>query len=96
MQHCTAASAAQVPAAVVDDINAAISSLRSALESDNAEEIRAKVDALQKVLMKIGESLSGQAGQAGGEGGAAGGGAAGGAGGAGGAGPGVYDTEEKK
>ena len=62
---------AQVPTSVVDAINAEISNLRSSLESGSAEEIRSKVDSLQKALMEIGKSMSG--GEGGAPGGAAGG-----------------------
>ncbi|KAK9842294.1 hypothetical protein WJX81_004981 [Elliptochloris bilobata] len=73
----------KVPSAVVDEINAAIADVRASLESGSAEEMRSKVDTLQKVLMKIGESM---AKSAAGEGGSSAGGDAG---------AGTYDTDVK-
>lgn len=62
----------QLPAAISDEIAAAIGELRSAMEGDDAAAIRAKGQALQAATMKIGEHLAGKGG-AGGAGGAAGG-----------------------
>jgi chaperone protein DnaK len=50
----------KLPQDVVDAINGAIADLKSSMEGDNAEDIRAKTTALQQAAMKIGESLSGQ------------------------------------
>lgn len=54
----------KVPQTVVDAINAAIGDVRGALESGSAEEIKAKSNALQQAIMKIGESMSQQGGEA--------------------------------
>ena len=54
----------KVPQTVVDAINAAIGDVRGALESASAEEIKAKSNALQQAIMKIGESMSQQGGKA--------------------------------
>ena len=54
----------KVPQTVVDAINAAIGDVRGALESQSAEEIKAKSNALQQAIMKIGESMSQQGGKA--------------------------------
>ena len=48
----------KVPQAVVDAINAEVANVRGVMDSGNAEDIRAKVTALQQALMKIGESMS--------------------------------------
>ena len=53
----------KVPQTVVDAINAAIGDVRGALESQSAEEIKAKSNALQQAIMKIGESMSQQGGK---------------------------------
>ena len=80
-----------MPQAVIDSINEALGALRATLESGTAEEIKAKVSELQKVLMKIGESLAGQSGGAsGGE--QPGGGASSGGGSTG---SGTYDADVK-
>jgi molecular chaperone DnaK len=52
----------KLPQDVVDSINAAIVELRAAMETDNAEDIKAKTSALQQAAMKIGESLAGKTG----------------------------------
>ena len=75
---------AQVPSALVDEINTAIADVRGSLESAEAEELRSKVDALQKSLVKIGEHMAKG-------GGAEGSGSAGGAG----ADSGTYDADVK-
>ena len=49
----------KLPQDVVDTINTAIVDLRASMETDNAEDIKAKTSALQQAAMKIGESLSG-------------------------------------
>ncbi|MDE3055883.1 MAG: molecular chaperone DnaK [Verrucomicrobiota bacterium] len=55
---------AQLPADLVPQIQSRIDALKKALESDNAEDIKAKTTDLQNYMQKIGESLA-QAGQAG-------------------------------
>ncbi|CDO97356.1 unnamed protein product [Coffea canephora] len=55
----------KVPAEVVSEIQAAVSDLRAALQNDNADEIKAKLDAANKAVSKIGEHMSGS-GQSGG------------------------------
>ena len=52
----------KLPQAVVDEINSAITDLRTVAQTENVEDINGKVDALQKAVMKIGEELSRQAG----------------------------------
>jgi molecular chaperone DnaK len=52
----------QVPAAVIDAINAEIANVRGAIEGGNAADIKAKNSALQSAMMKIGESLAGKGG----------------------------------
>lgn len=47
-----------MPSALVDEINTAIADVRGSLESADAEELRSKVDALQKSLVKIGEHMA--------------------------------------
>ena len=49
--------------AVADEITAAVGDVRASLEGDNAEEIREKINVLQKATMKIGEAMSGQSQQ---------------------------------
>ncbi len=49
----------KVPQTVADAINTAIADVRGSLESDNAEEIKSKTNALQQAVMKIGESMAG-------------------------------------
>jgi molecular chaperone DnaK (HSP70) len=61
----------KLPQNVVDSINAAVSELRGVMESENSEEIKGKITAVQQAVMKIGESLAGKGGA---EGGAAAGG----------------------
>merc|ERR1712087_1087668 len=46
---------AKLPQAVVDEIESAITALRTAAQTEDAQDINAKVDALQKAVMKIGE-----------------------------------------
>ena len=60
----------KLPQNVVDSINAAVSELRGVMDSENSEEIKGKITAVQQAVMKIGESLAGKGGA---EGGAAGG-----------------------
>lgn len=58
----------RLPQNIVDDINSAMAELRSAMEGDNAEDIKAKSTALQQAAMKIGEHLAGKSGGSGAEG----------------------------
>ena len=58
---------AKLPQAVVDEIESAVTDLRTAAQTEDVEDINAKVDALQKAVMKIGEELSRQAGGSGGD-----------------------------
>ena len=46
--------------AVADDITAAVAEVRSSLEGENPEDIKEKVNNLQKATMKIGEVMQGQ------------------------------------
>ncbi|KAK1351651.1 Heat shock 70 kDa protein [Heracleum sosnowskyi] len=48
----------KIPSEVVTEIEAAVSSLRTAAGGDNAEEIKSKLDAANKALSKIGEHMS--------------------------------------
>lgn len=50
----------KLPQNIVDAINASIAELRSAMEGENAEEIKAKTTAVQQAAMKIGEHLAGK------------------------------------
>lgn len=50
---------------LIDEIKAAIEALRSSLTSENADEIRAKVEETQKAIMKIGTELSKKGGAGG-------------------------------
>ena len=52
---------------MVDEIESAVTDLRTAAQTEDVEDINAKVDALQKAVMKIGEELSRQAGGSGGD-----------------------------
>ncbi|EFN53090.1 hypothetical protein CHLNCDRAFT_36653 [Chlorella variabilis] len=58
----------RLPQNVVDSINAAVAELRGVMESENAEEIKAKSNELQQAVMKVGVSLAGSGGGEGGEG----------------------------
>ena len=53
-----------LPSEVTDAIKGAQSDLRTALEQENLEEVKAKIEALQQAVMKIGESLNKGAGGA--------------------------------
>ena len=53
-----------LPSEVTDTIKGAQSDLRTALEQENLEEVKAKIEALQQAVMKIGESLNKGAGGA--------------------------------
>ena len=57
----------KLPQNVVDAINTAVADLRGVMESENSEEIKGKITAVQQAVMKIGESLAGKAGEAGAE-----------------------------
>lgn len=52
----------KLPQNVVDNINSEISNVRTSLESEDAEEIRSKVQALQQAVIKIGEHMGGNKG----------------------------------
>ena len=49
---------ANLPAEVVDAIKAAQVDLRTAVESENLEQVREKINGLQQAVMKIGEALN--------------------------------------
>jgi molecular chaperone DnaK len=51
-----------VPTNVIDAINEEIANVRGVMESGDAASIKAKTQALQQALMKIGESLSNKGG----------------------------------
>ncbi|XP_021717218.1 heat shock 70 kDa protein, mitochondrial-like [Chenopodium quinoa] len=61
----------KIPSEVAKEIEDAVSDLRSVMEKDNIEEIKAKTDAANKAVSKIGEHMSGGSGGA--SGGASGG-----------------------
>lgn len=46
--------------AVADEITAAVADVRSSLEGENPEDIKEKINNLQKATMKIGEAMQGQ------------------------------------
>jgi len=52
----------KLPQEVVDAISTAITDCRTAAQTENVEDINAKVNALQQAVMKIGEELSRQSG----------------------------------
>lgn len=52
----------KLPQNIIDAINDAVAELRKSMEGDNAEDIKAKSQALQQAAMKIGEHLSSQSG----------------------------------
>ncbi|CAI9764462.1 unnamed protein product [Fraxinus pennsylvanica] len=52
----------KVPSEVVSEIESAVSELRSALSGDNIDEIKAKLDAANKAVSKIGEHMTGSSG----------------------------------
>jgi len=75
----------KVPAGDRDAVQSAMQALKDVLASEDAEQIKAKTEALAQVSMKLGEALYKAQQGAGGEGGGPQGGASGGpAGGAGG------------
>lgn len=59
----------KVPKEVVSEIESAISDLRSSMAGENADEIKAKLDAANKAVSKIGQHMSGGGPQGGGGGG---------------------------
>ncbi|KAK8617596.1 hypothetical protein V6N13_080506 [Hibiscus sabdariffa] len=61
----------KVPSEVAKAIEDAVADLRKAMEGENVEEIKAKIDAANKAVSKIGEHMSG--GSGGGQGGTSGG-----------------------
>lgn len=52
----------KVPAEVITQIEAAVSELRTAMAGDNIEDIKAKLNATNKAVSKIGEHMQGGAG----------------------------------
>jgi chaperone protein DnaK len=52
----------RLPQNVIDEINNAVTDLRGVMESEEPEDIKAKINGLQQSVMKIGSSLSGQGG----------------------------------
>jgi molecular chaperone DnaK len=58
----------RLPQNVVDDINNGIAELRTSMEGESAEDIKAKITALQQAAMKIGEHLAGKTEGSGGSG----------------------------
>ncbi|KAL2490920.1 Heat shock 70 kDa protein 10 [Abeliophyllum distichum] len=63
----------KVPSEVVSEIESAVSELRSAMSGDNIDEIKAKLDAANKAVSKIGQHMTGSSGGDGSSGGAQGG-----------------------
>ncbi|KAG5548342.1 hypothetical protein RHGRI_013891 [Rhododendron griersonianum] len=61
----------KVPSEVVSEIESSIKDLRDAMAKDNVDEIKAKLDAANKAVSKIGQHMSG--GSGGGSGGSQGG-----------------------
>ncbi|VAI11815.1 unnamed protein product [Triticum turgidum subsp. durum] len=62
----------KVPAEVVSEIEAAVAELRAEMASDDAEKIKAKIDAANRAVSKIGQHMSG-GGEPGSQGGGGGG-----------------------
>ncbi|KAK9828783.1 hypothetical protein WJX72_002060 [[Myrmecia] bisecta] len=86
----------QVSKEVADSVRSAIDNLRGVLETENAEEIKAKHDELSQAMMKIGQEMSKGSGDAsGGAGGGAAGGDAGGSSGSSSSGSTTYDADPK-
>ncbi|KAK6121011.1 hypothetical protein DH2020_045248 [Rehmannia glutinosa] len=56
----------KVPKEVVSEIESAISDLRNAMATENIDDIKAKLDAANKAVSKIGEHMSGGSGSSGG------------------------------
>lgn len=54
----------KIPAEVATEIETAVSDLRTAMTSENIDEIKAKLDAANKAVSKIGEHMSGGSGGA--------------------------------
>ncbi|KAK6241260.1 hypothetical protein SCA6_006649 [Theobroma cacao] len=61
----------KIPSEIAKEIEDAVSDLRKAMEGENVDEIKAKIDAANKAVSKIGEHMSGGSGGA--QGGSAGG-----------------------
>ncbi|KAF9609660.1 hypothetical protein IFM89_017839 [Coptis chinensis] len=55
----------KIPAEVATEIETAVSDLRTAVVGDNADEIKAKLDAANKAVSKIGQHMSGGSGGSG-------------------------------
>ncbi|CAN0902276.1 Heat shock 70 kDa protein, mitochondrial [Linum grandiflorum] len=64
----------KIPSEIAKEIEDAVSDLRTAMSSDNADEIKAKIDAANKAVSKIGEHMSKGSGSSGSDGGGAQGG----------------------
>ena len=62
----------KIPAEVASEIEAAVAELRKAMAGESADEIKAKLDAANQAVSKIGQHMAGGA-SGGGQGGAAGG-----------------------
>jgi len=56
----------KVPADVVKEIESAVAELRDAMQKDDADLIKAKIDAANKAVSKIGQHMAGGGGAAGG------------------------------
>ena len=63
----------KVPSEVVSEIESAVADLRSAMGKDDIEEIKAKLDAANKAVSKIGQHMSGGSGDSSAPGGSQGG-----------------------
>ncbi|KAL2513592.1 Heat shock 70 kDa protein 10 [Forsythia ovata] len=63
----------KVPSEVVSEIESAVSELRSAMSGDDIDEIKAKLDAANKAVSKIGQHMTGSSGDGGSSGGGQGG-----------------------
>ncbi|CAN1265614.1 Heat shock 70 kDa protein, mitochondrial [Linum perenne] len=59
----------KIPSEVAKEIEDSVSELRTAMSSDNVDEIKAKIDAANKAVSKIGEHMSKGSGSGGGSGG---------------------------
>ncbi|XP_047336989.1 heat shock 70 kDa protein, mitochondrial-like [Impatiens glandulifera] len=59
----------KIPGEVVSEIELAIAELRSSMETENVDEIKAKLEAANKAVSKIGEHMTGKSGGGGGAGG---------------------------
>ena len=63
----------KVPSEVVSEIESAVADLRSAMAKDDVDEIKAKLDAANKAVSKIGQHMSGGSGDSSASGGSQGG-----------------------